>query len=90
VVGQPIKVRGRFFHFFAGEHSGRYELLIARQWNSTMRSFGFETTARQLSWWRYDVEYTLDPVDAPTELTLTLVPNGGSPIHGKILVRPAE
>jgi hypothetical protein len=90
VVGQPIKIHGRFFHFFAGEHSGRYELLIARRWNSTMRSWGFETTARQLSWWRYDVEYTLDLVDKPTDFSLTLVPNGGSPIRGTVVVHPAE
>jgi len=83
VVGQPIKIRGRFFHFFAGKDSGLYVLDAGDdRWE-----FGY---ANRIGWGRHDVETVLPSLDGPGEFTVTLRPMSGSPIRGNIVVRAAD
>jgi len=88
VVGQPIKIRGRFFHFFAGDDSGWYVLEIR---SGGLLDFYSDSLADYSGWGRYANETLLDPnyFDEPGEYTMTMTPEGGSPIHGTFIVRPA-
>jgi len=89
VVGQPIKIHGRFFHFFAGEDSGCFEVRIDRK-NGSREGVQVNSVETQSVWCRYDVEIELAPVDEPTEFTMWLGPFSGDLIQGQFTVRPAE
>jgi hypothetical protein len=88
LVGQPIKIHGRFLHFFAGADSGQYELIV-RSKKSSFRQSGI---ADRSGWGRYaiEAEYESRFVDRPEEFTVTLTPKGGTPILGSFVVRGAE
>jgi hypothetical protein len=91
VVGQPIQVSGRFFHFGEKktEYGCPYDLVLKRSSVSgsgeSRKACGWRT-----GWRRYNFRMKLRPVDEPGEYTLTLTPSGCRPIHGKFAVRPAE
>jgi len=88
VVGQPIKIRGRFFHFCAGEDSGKHDFSV--ECDSSGRGMRGATSADNSGWGRYDFEIDLPSVDVPCEFTITLTPKGHSPIRGSFVVRGEE
>jgi hypothetical protein len=89
VVGQPVKIHGRFFRLFGGDEYGRYELEIR---SGGLLDFYSDSLARSSGWGRYDIETSLDPnyFDEPGEYALTLTPEGGTPISGNFVVRGAK
>jgi hypothetical protein len=89
VVGQPIKIRGRFFHF-GGEATRKYNLDVFECCSNSQNGHLVRGTAHQIGLGRYELEFEMDPVNEPTEFTLELRPKGGSPISGNFVVRGAE
>jgi hypothetical protein len=86
LVGQPIKIRGRFLHFFAGADSGQYELIV-RGKKSSFRQNGI---AHRSGWGQYAIDEAFPSFDRSGEFTMTLTPEGGSPILGSFVVQRAE
>ena len=88
VVGQPIKVHGRFFG-----RDERYYLAASPVDEPTFsgRCFGigWYGEAESVGWWMYEFEGNLSPLDSG-EYTLSLTPEGGSPILGRFVVRGAD
>jgi hypothetical protein len=93
VVGQPIKIHGRFVRIFAGDESGRYYLSVSPidepGFGGRCFGLGWYGEAEYVGWWMYEFEGNLSPLDVG-EFTMTLTPEGGSPIRGSIVVRGAE
>jgi hypothetical protein len=89
VVGQPIKIRGRFFHFFASEDDRGYyhfEALIQDGSGACLVKSGYGI---DVGWWQFKFE-TDFKLKRPGEYALTLTPKGGTPILGRFEVRGAE
>jgi hypothetical protein len=86
VVGEPIKVRGRFFVFLPGELNGSYEF------NVPGGLFGldghFWTGAKYSGWGRYEIDMQLTPSWKPGEYALRISPDGSRPIVGNLIVHP--
>jgi hypothetical protein len=78
VVGQPIKIHGRFFRFFAGDEQRRYHIVVEKPGRRMWITHGDADTA----WWCLAIEVELHQIDEPGEYTLTLTPRGGSTIRG--------
>jgi hypothetical protein len=90
VVGQPIKIHGRFYHFGREANGVRYEL--EAKWKTPAGENVWTTKGywSPTGWFRYDVKLKVVPHEVPTELTMKLTPAGGRPIHGKSFIRPAQ
>ena len=91
VVGQPIKIHGSFFQFFAtGKYRGYYRLLVLR--DGETHRYSEQMCAKDVGWFRYEVEREIGKGHRfdPTDYTMTLAPHGGRPINGKFVVRPAD
>lgn len=90
VVGQPIKIRGRFFHFGRANEVGgwRYELdVFPSDCGNWGRKLGF---AQSVGWCLYEIEAKYVPFRSPGEITMTLTPEGGSAIRGSFVVRGGD
>jgi len=94
VVGQPIKIHGRFVRFSEEDEdagwNGRYDLFFDEVLDSGSHSWVVTGIAEQSFGCRYDVEIEVDPVHEPTEFTLELMQFTGQSIYGKLVVRPAD
>jgi hypothetical protein len=93
VVGQRIKIRGRYFHFFYAPENRRgwvkFEVLQDGKWAGYRRlEYGHD-----IEWGQFEFETEIKPpsliTTKPGNYTMTLTPHGGRPIHGKLVVRPA-
>jgi len=93
VVGQPIKIHGRFFRIFGGDDSGRYYLAAAPVDDPTFSGrcigIGWYGEAEHVGCWMYEFEGNLSPLDSG-EFKMRLAPEGGSPILGSFVVRDGE
>jgi len=91
VVGQPIKIHGRFFYFGEKktEYGHPYDLVLKRSSVSGNGEYG-KACGWRSGWRRYDLQMKLSPVDEPGEYMLTLTPYACRPIHGKLIVRLVE
>jgi len=121
VVGQPIKIRGRFFHLgrpgtvYCGisisgndhvietgahaEYAGFCRCTIDCDLDMLLRDpFSYKFAVSLLDASEVDLEeYLHKPTKfkstefiGPGDYTLKLTPNGGSPIHGTVVVHPAD
>jgi hypothetical protein len=92
VVGQPIKIRGRFFHVGGANDAGnwRYKLTVYPTFASGPSMVAYGNT-KYVGWWSYEIDDPqFDAEGSPGEFTMTLTPEGGSPIRGTLVVRAAD
>jgi hypothetical protein len=92
VVGQPIKVHGRFFHLFGRDRPGHYWFEVLK--DGRFAGYRQRAYASHVGFGRFDFVTEIDTQNVLThkvgEYTLRLTPRGRSPIHGMLVVRPAE
>jgi hypothetical protein len=91
VVGQPIKIHGRFFHF--GRCDSDFCVIHVFRQGAESDLMNFQARIKNGGFGRYDVEFVMDWVGVrfdPGSFGLKLMPDGHPPIHGKFTVRPAE
>jgi len=90
VVGQPIKIRGRFFRFLELDPEDCwYALNAIHKTKSGISSTTKYGHAPHIGYWTFEIEHEYIP-DCAGEVTLRLTPSGGSPIRGSFVVRGAE
>jgi hypothetical protein len=91
VVGQPIKIRGRFLDF-GGQPSdpddGRYTLTVYPNFDSGQSMVAYRK-AKYVGCWVYETEDEFVSED-PGDFKLTLKRSRHSPIRGSFVVRAAD
>jgi hypothetical protein len=95
LVGQPIKIRGRYFHFFYASEKCRhswvkFEVLEDRK----SAGYGVRTIGHYIGWGQFEFKTEMSSTSRFTTksgiYTITLTPRGGRPVLGKLVVRPAN
>jgi hypothetical protein len=90
VVGQPIKVHGRFFGWEDRVYRGTSGYQFHVEPALTGREFHEFGQAKRLRGCWYSMERTLEPVDVPSEILVTLIPDNGHRLRCKVVVRPSQ